>query len=42
MEFIGIRLVAPGVNAHHRLVPDDVLRLKVLGEEVGRAVLQNK
>ena len=42
MEFVGIRLVAPGVNAHHRLVPDDIQRLKALGEAVGRDALKNK
>jgi flavorubredoxin len=42
MEYIGIRLAAPGVNAHHRLVPDDIERLKALGEAVGREALKRK
>jgi Uncharacterized flavoproteins len=40
MEYIGIRLVTPGVNAHHRLSPEDSERLKALGEAIGREALK--
>ena len=42
MEYIGIRLAAPGVNATHRPQAGDDARLKALGEAVGREALKNK
>lgn len=42
MEYIGIRLVAPGVNARHRPTAEEDARLKALGEAVGREALKQK
>jgi flavorubredoxin len=42
MEYTGIGLIAPGVNAKHRMTTEDERRLKELGEAVGREALKRK
>jgi flavorubredoxin len=42
MEYIGIKLVAPGVNALHRPTAEMDRALRALGETVGREALKLK